>query len=152
MAIALRQKYRHDLGGFIRLCETNYMQLIKLLPAEFDNTACFEFFAGQHIHYKIQVLETSPYTSLLKVLQCDDKLPGYLTPVIRVRLYHDARLAEVCASQHIYHLKPNYDYPNDKMHHKDEKLQVNLFLADWLKFCFAHGYCRHEIFKTDDIE
>ncbi len=25
------------------------------------------------------------------------------------------------------------------MHQRDEKEQVNLFLADWLKFCLRHG-------------
>lgn len=134
----------------MRLCETNYMQLLKLLPSQFFSSQRYRFAAGQNIHYQIDVLEQSRYTSLLKVQQICDGQPEFMRPVIRVRLYHDARLAEVCASQHIFHLQPKYDYPNDKMHHKDEKLQVNLFLADWLKFCIEHGYCRQQIFKAND--
>ncbi|MGL6349457.1 MAG: DUF1249 domain-containing protein, partial [Aeromonas sp.] len=39
----------------------------------------------------------------------------------------------------ISRLQPSYDYPNKKMHQRDEKEQVNLFLAEWLKFCLRHG-------------
>jgi len=49
------------------------------------------------------------------------------------------RMAEVCAAQQISRLQPRYDYPNKNMHQRDEKEQVNLFLADWLKFCLRHG-------------
>ncbi|WP_233073628.1 DUF1249 domain-containing protein [Motilimonas eburnea] len=146
----MTKKYAPDLPRFMRLCETNYMQLLKLLPNQFFAQQGYRFSAGQNIDYQIDVLEQSRYTSLLKVQQICDIQPDFMRPVIRVRLYHDARLAEVCASQHIFHLQPKYDYPNDKMHHKDEKLQVNLFLADWLKFCIEHGYCRQQIFKTND--
>ncbi|MGU5550213.1 DUF1249 domain-containing protein, partial [Aeromonas hydrophila] len=41
--------------------------------------------------------------------------------------------------QHHPRLQPRYDYPNKNMHQRDEKEQVNLFLADWLKFCLRHG-------------
>ncbi|WP_198419256.1 DUF1249 domain-containing protein [Motilimonas pumila] len=150
MTIKGKQAYTPNLGKFMRLCETNYIQLINLLPANFTQRQGFDFSAGEGIHYQIHVLEQSPYTSLLKVQQLAENQPHYMMPVIRVRLYHDARLAEVCASQHIYYLEPKYDYPNDKMHHKDEKLQVNLFLAEWLKFCIEHGYCRQQIFKAND--
>jgi len=144
------KKYAPDLSRFMRLCETNYLQLIKLLPVNFTRRQSYAFSAGQNIDYQIDVLEQSPYTSLLRVRQLCENQPDFMTPIIRVRLYHDAKLAEVCASQHIFHFQPKYDYPNDKMHHKDEKLQVNLFLADWLKFCIEHGYCRQQIFKAND--
>ena len=56
-----------------------------------------------------------------------------------VRLYHDAQVAEVCASQQISRFKASYDYPNKKLHQRDEKHQINQFLADWLRYCLAHG-------------
>ena len=51
-----------------------------------------------------------------------------------VRLYHDAMVAEVCSSQQIFRFKARYDYPNKKLHQRDEKHQINQFLADWLRF------------------
>jgi len=59
---------------------------------------------------------------------------------LQVRLYHDARMAEVCVSQQISRLQPSYHYPNAKMHHRDEKEQCNHFLGEWLRFCLVHGY------------
>ncbi len=47
-----------------------------------------------------------------------------------VRLYHDAMVAEVCSSQQIFRFKARYDYPNKKLHQRDEKHQINQFLAD----------------------
>ena len=48
-----------------------------------------------------------------------------------VRLYHDAMVAEVCSSQQIFRFKARYDYPNKKLHQRDEKHQINQFLADF---------------------
>ncbi|EBB4503635.1 TPA: ADP-ribose diphosphatase [Salmonella enterica subsp. enterica serovar Typhi] len=48
-------------------------------------------------------------------------------------------VAEVCSSQQIFRFKARYDYPNKKLHQRDEKHQINQFLADWLRFCLAHG-------------
>jgi uncharacterized protein YqiB (DUF1249 family) len=45
----------------------------------------------------------------------------------------------VCSSQQIYRFKARYDYPNKKLHQRDEKHQINQFLADWLRYCLAHG-------------
>ena len=47
--------------------------------------------------------------------------------------------AEVCSSQQIFRFKALYDYPNKKLHQRDEKHQINQFLADWLRYCLAHG-------------
>ena len=60
-------------------------------------------------------------------------------PSMTVRLYHDAMVAEVCSSQQIFRFKARYDYPNKKLHQRDEKHQINQFLADWLRYCLAHG-------------
>ena len=41
-----------------------------------------------------------------------------------MRLYHDAMVAEVCSSQQIFRFKARYDYPNKKLHQRDEKHQI----------------------------
>jgi hypothetical protein len=56
-----------------------------------------------------------------------------------IRLYHDARMAEVNSSQNIRWIKPRYDYPNKKMHLPDEKQQINQFLKEWLQLCLQQG-------------
>ncbi len=64
---------------------------------------------------------------------------------MEIRLYHDARMAEVISSQDIHQVKPRYDYPNKHMHQQDEKQQINQFLNEWLHLCLEHGQVNVEI-------
>jgi uncharacterized protein YqiB (DUF1249 family) len=63
--------------------------------------------------------------------------------VVQVRLYHDAKMAEVISAQNIGSLKPSYQYPNTKMYQKNEKEMVNLFLAEWVQFCLTQSNQLH---------
>jgi uncharacterized protein YqiB (DUF1249 family) len=71
--------------------------------------------------------------------QLSASIPAILQPSLTIRVYHDAQMAEVIKNKNIAYIKASYDYPNQKMHQKDEKTQNNLFLNDWLKFCLEHG-------------
>lgn len=63
-----------------------------------------------------------------------------LHPKMMVRLYHDARMAEIISNQGVKQIKPRYDYPNKKMHLPDEKQQINFFLKEWLQLCLQLGH------------
>ena len=56
-----------------------------------------------------------------------------------VRVYHDAKAAEVIAFQDQRRFKAVYGYPNRQMRHPDEKVQINRFLGEFLRMCIAHG-------------
>ena len=64
---------------------------------------------------------------------------------LTIRMYHDARVAEVCSSQQIFRIKPRYDYPNIAMHQCDEKRQINVFLSDWLLHCLRNGTAKNNM-------
>jgi len=51
---------------------------------------------------------------------------------MKVRIYHDAQLAEVISYQGHSRILSKYPYPNQKMFHRDEKRQANYLLNDWL--------------------
>ncbi|MEW5284443.1 DUF1249 domain-containing protein [Klebsiella michiganensis] len=36
-------------------------------------------------------------------------------------------------------MQPQIANSHKKLHQRDEKHQINQFLADWLRYCFAHG-------------
>lgn len=136
MAVSLnKKKYTPNLKGFHTLCDSNYVRMLKLLPDCDTESLCYEFGASSALHYQIKIVETSRYTTTLDVFQLGESLPGWLKPSMKVRLYHDARMAEVLSSQNVSALKPSYDYPNQKMRQKNEKEMVNSFLAEWLVFC-----------------
>jgi len=142
-ATVTRRQYRPNLSHLMNLCEVNYMMLLRLLA---DKELAGEkrcFFISDFLSYTILVTEVTRYTSLITMTQ-DAHIDGYnstnlFRPKMVIRLYHDARLAEVISNQDIRQVKPRYDYPNNKMHMPDEKQQINIFLKEWLQLSLQLG-------------
>jgi len=63
---------------------------------------------------------------------------------LTVRLYHDAKSAEVIEVQKQRRFDAVYDYPNEKMRQRDEKTQINRFLSEFLSMCLTHGVANEE--------
>lgn len=144
MARSIAEKQYHvDFAGLMRLYETNYAKLNALLPANHD-VGDSRTYQVQSQVYQINVIEVTRYTTLVDVFQCD-QVPIFPLPHMTVRLYHDAKVAEVCASEKMKVIHARYDYPNSKMMQKDEKHQLNQFLGDWLTFCLKMGISREPL-------
>ena len=141
--LTVKKPYHVDLPELMRVYETNYAKLNALLPAqpEVGEVRCYQ---AAQMTYQLQVLEVTKYTTLLEVCQSDD-LSVFPLPTMSVRLYHDARVAEVCSSEQLGRVQARYDYPNENMVTPDEKAQLNRFLGDWLTFCLKHGISRSPI-------
>ena len=133
------KKYVPHLANMLQVCEVNYARLMRLLPDCDTENLEYYFEVNVSLKYKIKILECSRYTSTVEMSQQCTDVPDFLKPIVQVRLYHDASLAEVITSQHIGSLQPSYRYPNIKMYQKNEKQMVNLFLAEWLQFCLNHS-------------
>ncbi|MEZ8095218.1 DUF1249 family protein [Photobacterium swingsii] len=143
--LSLKNRYTVDLAGIMRLYETNYAKLLPLLPKsdEVGDSCVYQVFGHE---YTITITESTRYTTVIELLQQDEaSLPVYMYPHLIIRLYHDARVAEVCSAQQISRLKPRYDYPNMRMHQQDEKHQVNRFLGDWLAYCLKNGISKQSV-------
>jgi len=138
-------RYRPNLSVLMQLCATNYALLMQLLlNSSQKNTEVgkqYSFFISEQLQYSLTVKEVTRYTTLLNFKQfiADTNYGEILAPTMMIRLYHDARMAEINASQHIRYIKPRYNYPNDKMHYPDEKQQINQFLKEWLQHCLQQG-------------
>ena len=89
----------------------------------------------------LTVTESCPYTTTVQISQ-QDCLPWLPVPQMDVRVYHDARMAEVIGAENARRFRGIYSYPNAQMHQPDEKNQLNLFLGEWLGHCLA---CGHEL-------
>lgn len=98
-----------------------------------------QFETSQQLVYQIKIIECAKYTNLIEMRQLSASLPAVLQPLLQIRVYHDAKLAEVVKNKNIGRIQPSYDYPNKRMLQKDEKTQNNVFLNDWLKFSLKHG-------------
>ncbi|PST93417.1 DUF1249 family protein [Photobacterium iliopiscarium] len=141
----MNKRYTVDLTSLMRLYETNYAKLLPLLPRS-DTVGDMLVYLVCDDVYQLEIIESTRYTTVITLgLLESEKVADYLAPLLTVRLYHDAKVAEVCAVQQISRLKPIYDYPNLRMHQKNEKHQVNLFLGDWLKHCLRHGLSKQSV-------
>ena len=125
--------------GHHALCEMNFHQLVSMLPGLTNGVKQWHFATGNNEHaftVTVSVVDKAPYTTTIEVEQVHSTVD---TPKIVVRLYHDVSMAEIVSwDQHRYWL-PQYPYPNPKMYQPDEKLALNRFLGEWLKFCRERG-------------
>jgi len=130
-----QKKYVPHLPTMQALCELNYSHVMRMLPDCDSEDLTYSFSVGDKLSYSIRILESARYTSTLSIAQTSVGVPSFLKPSMTVRLYHDAKMAEVINSQNTGNLKPSYSYPNSKMRQRNEKQMVNVFLAEWLDFC-----------------
>ena len=141
--IAVKKPYHVDLAELMRVYETNYAKLNALLPVGHE-VGDVRWYQAVNMVYQLTVNEVTKYTTLIDICQ-SDAMPVFPLPKMSVRLYHDARVAEVCASGDFSRVKAKYDYPNTKLLQKDEKFQLNKFLGEWLTFCLKNGISRTPI-------
>lgn len=155
----VKTRYKIDLPAQMAECEANYHRLLKLMPEHASvNEWQFAISGVNRIQtLEIVILERSRYTTTIQLAQ---KTPSttvlpmtaelgeslvipqawlYL-PKLTVRLYHDARLAEVLAWEDHKRLRARYEYPNRAMYQNDEKAQLNRFLGEWLALSLARGH------------
>ena len=139
------KSYSIDLPAHMAECDANYLRIMKLFPSlrETDVSVFGVMIADEAAEVSIEVLQRSPYTTLIRLRQLPEA-PWGTNPTMTVRLYHDARSAEVVEYQRARHFKAVYPYPNDSMRQRDEKVQVNRFLGEFLSYCLTHGVAVHE--------
>jgi len=143
-----KQRYVPDLAGLMSECEANYMRLVKLMPEmKQQNRRIFGVALQRHkpLRVCLEVVEEFKYTVTLRVSHQHPH--GQWLPQARllVRVYHDARMAEVVEPDTSGQLRGVYHYPNQKMYQPDEKLQRNRYLGEWLRHCLLHGFSEDEL-------
>jgi len=149
-------------------CEANYFRLLALFPDLHDeDERRIGLSAGIDVDVLLTVLERTSYTTLLSISQRQqspveaadtpsertDKsvtVHWFKPPILTVRLYHDAQIAEVITYDSNRGVRPKNAYPNQDMFQPDEKRQWNNFLEDWLVLCRQQGYAVGESVPTLD--
>ena len=124
-----------------RLYESNYRKLVAMLP-DVDAFNHVSLSSDDHlVNLSIDVIERTPYTILLSFVSTMTTSCEFAPRTeLQVRMFHDARVAEVIMVQGIRKISSHYKYPNDKMHYPDEKRQGNRLLAEMLNFCYNNNY------------
>ena len=139
----MRSRYVPDLARFAAICESNYHRLAhleRLAPGRSADVV-FELHDGYRHLGEVQFcrLESARYTETWLLQQLGNNGRFLNNPRMTVRAYHDADMLEVMSCFRHGRVRAVNAYPNARMHLPDEKLQVNLFLGDWLDFCLRFG-------------
>ncbi|RTE66985.1 DUF1249 domain-containing protein [Amphritea opalescens] len=136
----MKKRYVPDLVKQMADCEANYLRLMRLMPdIEQRDERVFEVSCHQQQStVRLQIEERFTYTTTVLVSQSSDHR-WLEAPSLIVRMYHDARAAEVICLKSKRHFRGVYNYPNAQMHQKDEKAQLNQYLGEWLSHCLTHG-------------
>ena len=136
-----RRRYQVDLIEQQALGDMNYVSLMRLLPDLARRNAWSFKIAAPNADWRVtlRVEERARFTTSVLISRHQGDCRWTQSPVMTVRLYHDAQMAEVVAwEQHRVRLG-RYPYPNTQMYHSDEKVQLNRFLGEWLAHCLAEG-------------
>jgi len=148
----MKPHYKVNLPLQLAVCEANYLRLTKLTP-DLDSCGQWVFAVNieqQCILIRIAVVARAKYTTTMKVVPHDEQSHWSKPPKLSVRLYHDARMAEVVGWEKHRSVKPRYDYPNKNMYQCDEKAQMNVFLGEWLSYCLGQGYATEKLLKVGE--
>ena len=139
----------HDTPGsfaaLMDLYERNYINLRRLLPVMPPaSTACVSRVAGG-LDLHLRILERSRYTSDLTLTYQFHQDHGAITaePKLCIRIYHDARMAEVMAA-HLRHraafasgFQPSSQADGAHLY---DRWRANRFLFKWLAYCLRQGH------------
>jgi hypothetical protein len=130
------------LAALPRLYEQNYRALLQLMPDLHSIQNESQLTLNDMEYLNITISEQCRYTTVIDI---GHLLNNALLPDLSmtVRVYHDARMAEVIRYQCHGRFKPSYNYPNEWMYQPLEKRQINLFFDDWLKHCITVSYLQH---------
>ncbi|WP_194757227.1 DUF1249 domain-containing protein [Aliidiomarina indica] len=133
----MNKRYVPNLKDLHSLAERNYSALARLLPrGDSERT----IHVGDLLQFELRCTSESRYTTDLQVTQVAPDVADYLQARFLVRLYHDARMAEIIDCQGQDRLTALQGKKLHAVaHQKDEKLQLSQHLSEWLKLCFRQG-------------
>ena len=129
-----------DFVSLMDMYEDNYIKLRKLIPDVHQINGSAISASPGHLNLHLQIVERSKFTTTLRLSYCfNDNGESRLEPNLKIRIYHDACLAEVM-SGNLHHGRLVLDHlPADAL---KEKWKLNRFLSKWLKYCLRqnHGF------------
>lgn len=135
----MKPRYKTNLTDLHTSCETNYLRLQMLINHDESQELFLLEEGGNRVRIDINIEPCSRFTdtvTLTRMTEISSWLPSFC---ITVRVYHDAKMAEVIESQgyRVPLFRPYY--PNRLLMQEDEKYQANVFLGECLLQCLQLG-------------
>jgi uncharacterized protein YqiB (DUF1249 family) len=133
--------------GLMTLYESNYIRLRRLVP-QLDTIAgeCTSAVEGDCRLY-LRVDGRSRYTTTLTLTYLFETASGPITdPDLQIRVYHDARLAEVLNSAPWHQHEMLASIRSQLRNHAGDRWVRNMMLNKWLDYCVERRH-RFESFE-----
>ncbi len=128
-------------AGLMDLYERNYIGIRRLIPLMPPAMTCQVSSIPGGLSLYLEVLERFRYTTELVLTYHFAREGGVVAePDLRIRVYHDARLAEVMAAQ-LRH-RPEFQLGEEtaRQTQLSARCHVNRFLYKWLNYCLHQGH------------
>ena len=124
-----------------KLCESNYQKLFHLIP---DLPLFKQKATGKNPKQPplyLKVIERSKHTMTIELShQFSKNLVEIMEPAVRIRVYFDAKLAEVLKDHKRPPVACIYKDPGQSIEIMDYKWRLNYFLDKWLDHCLLTDY------------
>lgn len=130
-------KRRRRLNNSTAVHEANYAKLQRVMPHIHTLEGDLWYSTESNGHQvEIHILEKTKYTTAFSLKFAHPCMHQWVPQIVmKIRTYHDAKVAEVLNFQRHGRLAPSYDYPNPQMFQSNEKQQINRFFSEWLDHC-----------------
>lgn len=124
-------------AGLMDLYERNYIGLRRLIPQLPTDGGVLRSRVPGGLDLHLQLLERHRYTTDLTLTYLFEKPEGLRAePDLQVRIYHDARQAEVMSA----HLRHWPEFAADHCPGLHARWRANRFLWKWLNYCLHQGH------------
>jgi len=135
-----------SFSALMDLYERNYIQIRRLLPVMPPVAAARISQAPSSLDLHLQIIERCRYTSdlILTYQFGQNQGSSVAEPDLRIRVYHDARLAEVMTAHLRHHTAFSTDLPGAGRVDRASlylRWRINRFLYKWLSYCLRQGHC-----------
>ncbi len=128
-------------AGLMDLYERNYIGLRRLIPRLPVDAGSHTSTVSCGLDLHVRLLERHRYTSDLRLTYFFARSDGaQAEPDLLVRIYHDARQAEVMSA----HLRHWPEFEAERCTELRSRWRANRFLWKWLNYCLHQGH-RFEI-------
>ncbi len=140
-ANALEITSDRSFAALMELYEINYIFMRRLIPDmdRSDDTVVSRITGTPDLH--LAIVERCAYTTSLRLTHCfpNGAVPE-ITPDLQVRVYHDARVAEVLPSSNLDGFRYWSHSGPPRAGTLAWRWEVNRFLNRWLRYCLGEGH------------
>jgi uncharacterized protein YqiB (DUF1249 family) len=124
-----------------QICESNYQKLLQLIPDLLIIKETTIGLAAHNTMLHLKVSERTPYTMTIELSYCFNKnLEEFLEPVVKIRIFQDAQLAEVISDHARASVAQVFKDPGLSREIMNYKWRLNYFLQKWLDHCLKKDY------------